>query len=113
MWYKKLVRDLIPRRIDTNGNAEIAIVRVLDDEEYGLELRYKLLEESHEAIEADQKGDAQGVLEECADIYEVIDALLRRHNLTRAQLLIAQDQKREERGGFENRIFLIGVEARP
>ena len=48
--YNKLVRDNIPEIIINNG--EHPITRILNDEEYKLELEKKLFEEVREIIDA-------------------------------------------------------------
>jgi len=50
------------------------------------------------------------LLEELADLYEVIDAILTTKGIQKAQAIAKQTQKRLERGGFEKRIKLLWVE---
>jgi len=64
--FNKLVRDKIPLIIEASGR--IAITRTLSDEEFLLELKKKLVEETQEFIES-------GTLEELADVVEVVMAL--------------------------------------
>jgi predicted house-cleaning noncanonical NTP pyrophosphatase (MazG superfamily) len=111
MWYKKLVRDGIPQKITANG--EIAITRIMDTDEYRKELLWKLLEETREAIDAGRRDDAHLMLRELADLEEIIDTILQEYGLTRACLLLRQEEKRKAWGGFSARIFLVGVETRP
>ena len=61
--FNKLVRDKIPNKIESNG--EVAITRILSDDEYKNELYKKLLEESHEVINSQGGEDT---LEELADV---------------------------------------------
>lgn len=63
--YNKLVRDRIPEIIQAKG--DVCVVRTLDDDEYRMRLKMKLMEEVMEYQES-------GSLEELADIYEVIRA---------------------------------------
>ena len=74
--YNKLVRDKIPEIIKNNG--ENPIVRVLDDNEYKVELEKKLFEEYNEVIESNYSDR----VEELADMLEVIDALARLEDKT-------------------------------
>jgi len=108
MSYKKLVRDRIPGIITARG--ELPITRVLDDAEYKHELRYKLLEEVREVMVAP---DAASVLAELADLVEVAEAAAKAYGFSLEELRRAQAEKRAQRGGFEQRIFLVGVKARP
>ncbi len=68
--YNKLVRDLIPQVIEKSGKQ--FTTRILEDEEYIMELRKKLQEEVQEYLEADNDKDS---LEELADLMELIHTL--------------------------------------
>jgi len=94
----KLVRDRIPEIMEANG--EIPITRVLGPVEYLTCLEVKLDEEVQEFHESND-------LEELADILEVIYALAEAHGCSQKKLLNIYQTKHNERGGFENRIFLI------
>lgn len=94
----KLVRDRIPQIIASSGAK--ANVRVLDDEEYARCLEEKLDEEVGE-FHRDQNA------EELADILEVVLALADSIGCTRQELTEIYRRKHAERGGFEQRIFLI------
>lgn len=99
--YGKLVRDRIPELIERQGKAPI--LRVLEGDEYVACLRQKLREEADEYL-------ASGQLEELADLLEVILALLQVEGLTFRELNRLRLRKRTERGGFDRRLFLVGVE---
>jgi predicted house-cleaning noncanonical NTP pyrophosphatase (MazG superfamily) len=91
----KLVRDRIPDIIRQNG--EEPNVRIADDTEYWLALRAKLQEEVGEFLESEHP-------DEIADIREVLDAICRHKEFSDIQE--RQDRKREERGGFDDRLIL-------
>ena len=97
----KLVRDKIPMLIKQSG--EKPLIRILEQEEYRSCLEAKLDEEVAE-FHADQN------LEELADILEVVYALAEDIGYSREELQIIYDKKHTERGGFRDRIFLIGKE---
>ena len=99
--YNKLVRDRIPEIIECSGKK--AAIRAAGEAEYKQLLRQKLLEEVNEYME-------NGSSEELADILEVITALAGTHSLSFADLVRMAEEKRKERGGFEERIVLISVE---
>lgn len=101
MRYDKLVRDKIPSLIRESG--ETPITRVLEDEEYRLQLEKKLDEEVQEFHSGRN-------IEELADILEVVLALNESLGSTKEDLIAAYQQKREARGGFSDRIFLIDKE---
>ena len=100
--YNKLVRDKIPDNID-NIVGRKATWRTMYDEEYIKELNKKLLEESHEFIEEND-------FEELADIMEVIESIMKVKKITWEDVKEKQEKKRDEKGGFENKIYLEFVE---
>lgn len=99
--YQKLVRDKIPELIAAQG--EKPNVRILDQVEYTACLEQKLDEEV-----AEYHRDKN--LEELADILEVTFSLAENLGYSRQELLKACEKKREIRGGFAERIFLISKE---
>lgn len=99
--YHKLVRDFIPRIIEQQG--ETPIIRILPQDEYTSCLEAKLDEEVGE-YHRDKN------LEELADILEVTFSLAENSGYTREELLRTCQMKREKRGGFRDRIFLISKE---
>ena len=107
--YNKLVRDKIDEIINNNGKGEEAVVRILSDEEYKLELLKKLKEEFTELTEAINKGTTEDVIEESADLIEVIRAL---NNENLEVVLQKSEEKRQKRGGFSKRKYLECVKQR-
>ena len=97
----KLVRDKIPGIIE--ANKEKAIYHILDEQEYKNELKNKLEEEVLEVRKAQDKNE---ILEECADVLEVLRALVQTYGYTWDDLVEVNASKREKRGGFEKRIYL-------
>jgi predicted house-cleaning noncanonical NTP pyrophosphatase (MazG superfamily) len=95
--YNKLVRDKIPEILDRKGVAYEK--RIASIEEYIQELRKKLIEEAEEF-------NAAGDPEELADVLEVIEALRQLPEYKDVETL--RLKKREERGGFVERIILKG-----
>lgn len=75
----------------------------LEDAEFTLELKVKFMEEAHEVCEAQTRKE---LVEECADIIEVIMALGQVHGFTLSDILDAQKEKKEKRGGFSGRRFV-------
>lgn len=102
--YNKLVRDLIPQVIESTGKE--FRTRILDEEEYTKELVVKLKEESEEYFAAQSSKE---LLEELADMLEVIRALVVVHGATWEELEVLREKKVEARGGFQERVFLIDV----
>ncbi len=99
--YNKLVRDNIPQIIENNG--EKPITRVLDNDEYGTQLKTKLQEEVNEFLQDES-------IEELADILEVMHGLLQYKGKTFDDLEKVRKDKFDKRGGFAKKIFLERVE---
>lgn len=100
--YHKLVRDKIPEIIEAAGK-KCEIRTLEDDEEYLLELNWKLQEEIHEYQES-------GAVDELADLVEVAQAIARLKGVSQRKFEEIIAKKREERGGFEERVYLVKVE---
>ena len=100
IYHNKLVRDKIPQIIQSKG--KFCKFRKLDKQDYVIELRNKLKEEFMEYLSDPCK-------EELADIIEVIDALAQSDGLTLSDILKVKEKKKEERGGFTDRLFLESV----
>lgn len=103
--YNKLVRDRIPEIIAAKG--ETAKARTLTDEEFGIALAAKLVEEATE-IEA-AMGDTSELVKEIGDVLEVIDALVAHYGLDRGEIESVKAKRLAERGGFTRRILLESV----
>ena len=101
----KLVRDQIPEIIRQDGNE--CEVKFLSDTEYLTALRHKLVEEAQEAAGASK----EDLVEELADLYEVIDSIMVTLGINRVKVFTAQIKKRKERGGFEQRIQLLWTQS--
>lgn len=99
--YNKLVRDKIPEIIRQSGNQ--CEVTIFSETEYLEALRQKLIEEAQEAAIA----SSDELVKELADLYEVIDAILTASGIEREAVSAVQQQRREERGGFEGKIKLL------
>lgn len=98
MDFNKLVRDKIPQIIESQG--EVPVTRVLSGEEFHTALEQKLREEVAEYLESRE-------LAELADILEVVCALCKADGHTLAELTAAYNEKREARGGFDGKVFLV------
>ncbi len=105
--YNKLVRDKIDEIINNNGKGEKAVVRILSEEEYKKSLLSKLDEEFLELKEAIVSENIKDIIEESADMLEVIRAI---NGDSLEAVLDTMEQKRENRGGFVSRKFLERVE---
>lgn len=95
----KLVRDKIPEIIMADGKKPIT--RILEHDEYLAELDKKLNEEIAE-YQADKS------IEEMADVLEVLYAICEARGYSIEELHQIRDHKKEERGGFANKIYWHG-----
>lgn len=102
--YNKLVRDKIPDII-RKDNKECK-TEILDDGRYVIELKKKFLEEMEEYQGARSDEEA---IEELADILEILHALAEVHGSDIDSLEQVRREKAEKRGGFSDKVFLIGV----
>ncbi|MDV2682830.1 nucleoside triphosphate pyrophosphohydrolase [Alkalihalophilus lindianensis] len=105
--YDKLVRDRIPAIITEGGKA--CRVERLDQSEFEKELRLKLQEEMTELIEAHSGAE---VVEEIADVIEVMYALAALKGASPDEVERVRQRKHAERGGFRDRLFLLEVKDR-
>lgn len=103
---EKLIRDKLPEIMRASGLR--VFDRVLDDPEFLASLKTKLGEETAEAVAADSPEELLG---ELVDVMEVVLALTESQGFTMADLETARLAKREERGGFEARVYNAAVEA--
>lgn len=97
----KLVRDKIPQIITAAGKKPIT--RILEQEEYLAELDRKLNEEVAE-YQTDKS------IEEMADVLEVLLAICEACGHSVEELMAVREEKRQKRGGFEQKIFWDGNE---
>lgn len=97
MEYDKLVRDKIPEIIRQKGGKPIT--HRADEKEYWQKLREKLIEEVHEFLESES-------IDELVDILEVIDAIGRVRSFDQKELAELKEKRRQERGGFREKIIL-------
>ncbi|MDX2749625.1 ParB N-terminal domain-containing protein [Streptomyces scabiei] len=100
---EKLIRDLIPALAAADGQ-HLTVRTVAAQEMPGL-LRRKLVEESAEAAAA----DGQHLVEELADVLEVVRALAAVHDFEVADVERARVAKLSARGGFERGVVLEGA----
>jgi predicted house-cleaning noncanonical NTP pyrophosphatase (MazG superfamily) len=101
----KLVRDRIPEIIAKDGRRPV--VEHVDPDDLLAALRLKVLEEASELAEAHD----QQIVEEVADVLEVLMALSELIGVAWSDVNEKRLEKRSQRGGFENGIWLSGVES--
>lgn len=102
--YNKLVRDKIPQIIEASGKK--CEVRTLLHEEYKIMLELKL----HEELIEFQTEKKDKKVEELADLVEVVYAILESKGISSDEFEKLRLQKKEERGGFEEKVLLVSVD---
>ena len=98
--FRKLIRDNMPEIMAAKGTP--ILTRALeDDAEFIAALENKLLEEMQEL-----RNKEQPALIQIAYMEEILDALQKAYGILPEAVEKERTQKREERGGFEKRLFL-------
>jgi predicted house-cleaning noncanonical NTP pyrophosphatase (MazG superfamily) len=103
--YQKLIRDKIPQIINLNNQK--CQVKKLSNTEYKEALKRKLIEESQEVLTANK----DNLTEEIADVYEVIDTLIKVYKLDKKNIQKIQKQKAKLRGKFEKKYLLVSLDS--
>lgn len=99
--HNKLVRDNIPDII--NGAGKKCKIKKLNNLEYTIELKKKLCEEANEVFEANSKNE---IIQELADVLEIVDALKDIYDLTDLDIQYIKEQKANKNGRFKEKIYL-------
>lgn len=102
--FNKLVRDFIPKKIEKKG--EIVEYAVLEKDILVYELQKKLVEEALEVLDTNRRGD---IVEEIADVMEVVDSIKRELSIDNKEIVNAKNRKKDKLGGFSNGVVLLGT----
>jgi predicted house-cleaning noncanonical NTP pyrophosphatase (MazG superfamily) len=102
---EKLIRDRLPQIMRDQGLA--VFERHLTGDDLALALRDKLMEEAREAVSATEAE----LLDELADVSEVVRALAATIGRTAEDVELARQAKHAARGGFELGVWNAAVEA--
>jgi predicted house-cleaning noncanonical NTP pyrophosphatase (MazG superfamily) len=100
--FNKLVRDNIVSRVQEQG--ERVVSYQASPQEQRVLLKRKLVEEAIEVLDAEGEG---ALLEELADVEEVLTALREALGIDRGEVVEVQERKRSSRGGFSTNSVLI------
>ena len=101
----KLIRDKIPQILRQKGL--IVPERVMDKEEFLIRLKDKLMEEAGEVTKACY---GEELVEELADLMEVIYALCQAYQQSFDEVERKRIEKKEKCGGFDRKIYNPSVE---
>ncbi len=99
--YHKLIRDRIPKIIDTSGKT--CVTEIFSDEDY-----LKMLDEKLDEELAEYHKDQN--IEELADLLEVLRCCAVAQGYTLEQLEEVRAEKASKRGGFSKKILLKEVQ---
>ena len=106
--YNKLIRDNVPELINKNHpGKDVVFFQHPDNRDFEIELLKKVDEELNEYL---QTTEQQQKMEELADVFEVFMTILDFNGFTFQDIEEMRMRKKEVRGGFEKRLYLIKVE---
>jgi predicted house-cleaning noncanonical NTP pyrophosphatase (MazG superfamily) len=100
--YNKIIRDEIPKQIESRGE-RVEMIQLKADALI-LALKRKLVEEAYEALDARAGAELVG---ELADVEEVILALLKSVGYSKSQFESDRNAKRNSRGAFDKGLMLL------
>jgi len=99
--YNKLIRDNIPDIIKAAGKE--CDVAILNDEEYIIKLKEKLIEEAKEVNCAND----DEIIGELADVLELVDAIEEYYKIDHSVVEKKKNNKALKNGKFEKRLLLL------
>lgn len=101
----KLIRDKIPGILQ--ANKIVVNTRTMETPEFISRLKDKLVEEAKECFETESSDE---LIEELADLIEVINALCQVTRINMQQIEEKRLEKMKHKGAFDDRIFNSSVE---
>ena len=102
IYYNKLVWDNVPDLIREKGKE--CEIRVLDKEEFELELLKKVEEEASALPESTSR---QELIDELADVVTCVEYIKSVKGITELELADALERHSRRKGRFENRFYLV------
>lgn len=102
VYYNKLIRDAIPKKIASLGE-ECETRAITDDLEFQQELLKKVAEE---AAALSRVRNRDEFLDEYADLMVVLDALTQNQEISEAEIKLAVEANLKKKGAFNDRVFL-------
>ncbi len=105
VYYRKLIRDLIPAKMDRVGVAHET--RKLGKHEFEKELLKKVGEETSGLETAKNKKE---IIEELADVLDVVEEVIKHWKIKPSCLREKQKENARKKGSFKKRIFLVWSE---
>lgn len=105
IYYQKLIRDKIPEKMTRVGAA--FEIRKLGKKEFEKELLRKVEEEASGLPKAKNKFE---LIEELADILDVVEEIKRFKKIKSGEIKKAQKENTRKKGGFKKKIYLVWSE---
>lgn len=102
--FNKLIRDKLAAEYEKMRQK--ATYRSLSKSEFSEALKTKLIEEAHEIIPTDK----ESIVSELADVYQVIEDLMRLNEISPAEVQKAKEAKFLKKGGFAKAKFVETLE---
>jgi predicted house-cleaning noncanonical NTP pyrophosphatase (MazG superfamily) len=102
VFYNKLVRDSIPAKIESKGEA-CSIRAIADEAEFQQELLKKVIEEASALAQVRSRSD---FLDEYADLMVVLDALTALLEVSEADIQIALKENVMRKGLYKQRHYM-------
>ncbi len=102
VYYNKLVRDGIPKKIEAEGS-EYETRSIHDTVEFQQELLKKVVEEAGELSRARVREE---FLDEYTDLMVVLDTLITLQNITEIEIMAARQENTKRKGAFDAQLFL-------
>lgn len=104
--FEKLSRSGIPSFMEENYGSKV-YCKTMDDASYKKELSRKLLEEAQEVISAKSQEE---IVEELADLQEVILSFRKAFSITEEEIEAVRLKKKKNFGDFDHRVYIEKVE---
>lgn len=105
IYYKKLVRDRIPKRIDEHGGKYE--LRKLSDSDFKKELLRKVEEEAGGLSNARVKSE---IISEMGDLLDVLKEIKKVFKISSKELSESRSKEFKRKGGFAKKLYLIWSE---
>ena len=105
IYYRKLVRDKIPKRIEESGGKYA--VKTLSVPSFRKELLKKVEEEASGLANAKVKSE---IVAETGDLFDVLGEVKKTFCITSTELAKARKKEMKRKGAFKKRIYLVWAE---
>lgn len=105
IYYRKLVRDKIPKRIEESGGKYLC--KTLDIKDFKKEILNKMVEEVSGMQSSKKKNE---LISEIGDTLDVIDEVKRTFKISNKELGNSRKKEFSRKGGFKKRIYLVWSE---